>query len=94
MAQAIVTKFLNATHTKGSRIKATSAYGSITVGYHSAPDDRLCGCEARNRWAAKQLIFKMNLERTSDQSMWYHTEPDGLAMPDGTGYAFGACLGQ
>ena len=92
MAHAIITKLLGPTNAKGDRIKATSAYGSITVGYHSAPDDRQ-GLEARNRGAAEQLIVKMNLERTSDQSMWYLVETDGLAMPDGTGFAFGACLG-
>lgn len=92
MAQAIITKFHGPTNTKSARIKATCAYGSITIGYHSAPEDKQ-GCEARNRWAAEQLIFKMNLERNSDMSMWYLTEPDGLAMPDGTGYAFGAALG-
>lgn len=91
MAQAIITKFLGPTNTKGARIKATSAYGSITVGYHSVPDDRQ-GCEARNRWAAEQLIVKMNQERTSEYDSWYLTETEGLAMPDGTGYAFGATL--
>lgn len=92
MAHAIITKFLGPTNTKGARIKATSEYGSITVGYHSAPDDKQ-GCEARNRWAAEQLIVKMNQERDLDLGIWYLTEPDGLYMPDGTGYAFGACIG-
>lgn len=91
MTQAIITKFLGPTNYKGARIKATSAYGSITVGYHSAPSEH--GCEALNRWAAEQLILKMNLKAAFEGSMWYLAEPDGLAMPDGTGFAFGACLG-
>ena len=90
MTQAIITKFLGPTKTKGARIKVTSAYGSITVGYHSAPDVTQGSCWSR---AAAQLILKMNLERNSEQSMWYLIGPDGLAMPDGTGYVFGARLG-
>lgn len=92
MAQAIITKFLGPTNTKPARIKATCAYGSITIGYHSVPEDKT-GCEARNRWAAEQLIIKLNQERNLEYNTWYLTEPDGLAMPDGTGYAFGALLG-
>lgn len=92
MAQAIITKFHGPTNTKPARIKATCAYGSITVGYHSVPEDKQ-GCEARNRWAAEQLIIKMNQERRLEYNTWYLTEPNGLAMPDGTGYAFGALLG-
>lgn len=34
----------------------------------------------------------MNQERTSEYDSWYLTEPEGLALPDGTGYAFGATL--
>lgn len=36
--QAIVTKFIPATTSKPSRIKAYCERGSITIGYHSAPD--------------------------------------------------------
>lgn len=92
MARAIITKFICPTNTKPARIKATGAFGSITVGYHSVPDDKQ-GCEERNRWAAEQLINKVNKDRGLDLGIWYLTEPDGLCMPDGTGYAFGACIG-
>lgn len=52
--QAIQTKFLGPTDTKGSRIKATCAAGSVTIGYpHELSADTA-------HWsAAKTLIIKL-----------------------------------
>lgn len=55
--QAIVTKYLPATNTKGSRIKAQCARGSLTVSY----PHELSG-EACHIYAAKQLIAKFVAE--------------------------------
>ena len=52
--QAIQTKFLPATNTRGSRIKATCAAGSITIGY----PHELSG-QAVHRAAAEALAAKL-----------------------------------
>jgi len=52
--QAIQTKYLSATNTKGSRIKATCAAGSITISYPS----ELSG-QAVHRSAAEALALKL-----------------------------------
>lgn len=54
--QAIVTKYLSPTNTKGSRIKATCAAGSITVDFHSI--DAL-HYEDRHQKAADMLREKL-----------------------------------
>jgi hypothetical protein len=54
MTQAIETKYLRATDTKGSRIKASAFGGSITVGYDYELD-----VSANHRAAASALIAKM-----------------------------------
>ena len=88
MAQAIITKFLGPTHTKGARIKATWLTGSVTVDYHSL--DGSLNCEGRNRQAAQALIDKINRERNPSAGLtWYLMDVRGLGMPDQTGYAFG-----
>lgn len=56
--QAIVTKYLPATETKGSRIKATCAAGTITLDYHSIGDGSL-GEEGLHAEVARQLKLKM-----------------------------------
>jgi hypothetical protein len=52
--QAISTKYLSATNSRGSRIKATCAAGSITIGY----PHELSGM-AVHAAAAKALVDKM-----------------------------------
>ena len=52
--QAIHTKYLPATNTRGSRIKATSAAGSVTIPY----PHELSG-QAVHRAAADALVAKM-----------------------------------
>jgi hypothetical protein len=53
--QAIQCKYLSATNSRGSRIKATCASGSITIGY----PHELSG-QAVFRAAADALVIKMN----------------------------------
>ena len=50
MAQAIVTKYIGAGNTRGSRVKATAWAGSVTIPY----DTRLSSAEAHAE-AAKAL---------------------------------------
>lgn len=74
--QAIHTKYLPATNSRGSRIKATCAAGSVTIGY----PHELSG-QAVHRAAAQALADKMG---------W--TSPGygpllGGCLPDG-GYCF------
>lgn len=52
--QAIVTKYLGATNTKGSRIKATASAGSVTVGY-----DHALNSSENHDAACKALADKM-----------------------------------
>lgn len=52
--QAIITKYLGPTNTKGSRIKATCAAGSITKGYDNALDS-----DENHRAVAEALCKKL-----------------------------------
>jgi hypothetical protein len=74
--QAIITKYLPATNTKGSRIKATCGAGSTTISY----PHELSG-QAVHRAAAEALIVKLR---------WDDREYGGLlggGLPDGS-YCF------
>jgi hypothetical protein len=74
MSQAIITKFISATNTRGARIKATSWHGSVTIPYdHALSEGRA------HRAAADALCVKRGLHwRIVAQA----------SMPDGRGYAF------
>jgi hypothetical protein len=52
--QAIITKYLGPTNTKGSRIKATCAAASVTLGYDSALNS-----DGNHRAAAEALCKKL-----------------------------------
>jgi hypothetical protein len=54
VTQAIETRYLGPTNTKGTRIKATAWGGNITVGYDYALD-----AQDNHRAAADALIAKM-----------------------------------
>jgi hypothetical protein len=75
MRQAIITKYLGPTNTRGSRIKARAAAGSITSHYHSE-----LSSEANHTNAA---IYFANEKGWLDKNTLV-----GGAMPDGTGYCF------
>jgi hypothetical protein len=53
--QAIVTKYISATNTKGSRIKATCAAGSLTVHW-----DHELSVEGNHEAAAKELVRQLD----------------------------------
>lgn len=78
MSQAITTKFLGPTNTRGSRIKATADAGSITVIY----DHRL-SVDANHRAAAMALV-----ERCGWTEPHYPADWVGGGLPGGKGYAF------
>lgn len=91
MAQAIITKFLGPTNTKGARIKAHTGLGntssSVTIGYHSLEGS--LSNENRYRAVAQELVDKINFESDQQSSMWVLQEFKGLVMPKQEGYAFG-----
>lgn len=75
MRQAIVTKYLSPTNTRGARVKATAQAGSVTI-----PWDHALNSEDNHTEAARRLM-----ERYS-----WHTKNDmrGGASPNGKGYCF------
>lgn len=56
--QAIITKYIGPTNSRGSRIKASASAGSVTIGY----DDAL-GVEDNHHAAALALAIKMGWEK-------------------------------
>ena len=75
--QAITTRYIGPTNTRGSRIKAYAAAGSVTL--HR--DDSL-GIEANHAKAAKALADKFGWKGA------YHIG----GMPDDSGYVFVAVI--
>jgi hypothetical protein len=71
--QAIVTKFIGPSNTKGSRIKATAATGSLTIHI-----DHALSIEDNHARAAEALANKW-----SWRGQWFMG-----GMPDGHGYCF------
>lgn len=80
--QAIQTKYLPATNTRGSRIKATCERGSITIDY----PHELHGDEC-HREAVRQLVARFIAEDSIRQPVsvnpWARTFVTG-GLPDGT----------
>jgi hypothetical protein len=74
--QAIVTKYLSPTNTRGSRVKATAQAGSIT-----APWDYALDTTGNHRAAAIALANKYKWLDHSDLS-------EGGSLPAGTGECF------
>lgn len=73
MSQAIVTKYIPATNTKGSRVKATSWAGSVTVNYEHG-----LNADQNHLAAAKSLAEKFG---------WKGSFVGG-DNPDARGYTF------
>jgi len=74
--QAITTKYLGPTDYKGSRIKAKSARGSLTVHYNDA-----LNTEDNHREAAEALIAKLDWAKLG--GVWHQG-----GLPDDDGYCF------
>lgn len=72
--QAIITKYLGATDTRGARIKATAYDGSVTIPYDYALSE-----EANYRQAAMALVAKYG---------WPADNWISGGAPDGFGYVF------
>lgn len=72
MRQAIITKFMGPTNSRGARVKATADAGSITVGW-----DYALNIEGNHTAAAKALAMKLGWA-----GHWH-----GGGLP-GSGYAF------
>lgn len=73
MYQAIITKYLGPTNTRGSRISAKAAAGRVSVPY-----DHALNIEGNHTAAAQALADKMG---------WKGALVGG-GVPDGSGYAF------
>ena len=74
MSQAIITKFISATNTRGARIKATAQAGSIIVRHSNNGD-------VGHIQAAQALIEKLGWPEAA--SAWAMG-----AMPNNSGFAF------
>ncbi len=84
--QAIVTKYIGPSNTKGSRIKAKAAAGSLTVhlDFRRANScDNALNIEDNHAKAAEALANKYKW-----RGVWYIG-----GMPDDTGYCFVSCDG-
>jgi len=62
VTQAIETRYLGPTNTKGGRIKATAWAGSVTIGY-----DHALGHAENHRAAADALLAKLGWDGTFAQ---------------------------
>lgn len=78
IVQAITTKYIGPSNTRGSRIKATAAAGSVTI-----PCDDALSIEGRHAKAAKALAMKFG---------WSGYYFQG-GMPNDCGYAF-VCVNE
>ena len=79
--QAIITKFLGPTNTRGARIKAAAMRGSLTVSYDHSMDS-----EGNHVAAAKALKEKFQFEDPAAHrahSFWIQPTVTGT-LPDGT----------
>lgn len=76
--QAIITKFIGPTDTRGARIKATASSGSVTVGYPYELSGQEC-----HRFAADALCEKLG----GRPAGWDSSRLIGGGLPDGT-YCF------
>lgn len=74
--QAITTRYIGPTNTRGSRVKATAAAGSVTLHWDCALNS-----ENNHARAAKALADKFKWRGT-----WY-----GGGMPNDCRYAFVSC---
>ena len=74
MTQAIMTRYIGPSNSRGSRIKATAWGGSVTVAYNDADNS-----EKNHARAAQALCAKMG---------WHQTGWVGGGTPDGRGWCY------
>jgi hypothetical protein len=75
--QAIVTKYLGPTNTRGARVKATAQAGSVTV-----PWNHEWGVDRNHAFAASELVKRYGWP----SGPWVHG-----AAPDGSGNVYVLC---
>lgn len=75
--QAIITKYLGPTNSRGARVKAKCQAGSVTVAWDDALD-----VDANHYAAVKALVTELG---------WENMTFVGGGLPDGTGNAY-TCL--
>lgn len=81
--QAIVTKYINPTNTKGARIKATCDAGSITIPFEYAGTE-----EQTHAAAAMALVRKLGWENHGGASDRGNGAWTVGSLPGQTGYCF------
>jgi hypothetical protein len=80
MAQAIITKYVNPTAKRGSRVKVTGWMNSALYQWDASLSE-----EENHAVAAGHYVYELNKERAGDYQ-W--SIVSGGAMPDTSGYAF------
>ncbi|EOT2573917.1 hypothetical protein ACLB81_000384 [Shigella sonnei] len=78
MAQAIITKFLAPTMSRGDRVKATCWNSSVTIAWSYQLDTY-----GNHRAAVEELVKKLNAKMDSEFKILA-----GGELPDQSGYAF------
>lgn len=80
MAMAIITKYVNPTAKRGSRVKVQSWLNSTLYQW-----DETLSVEENHSVAAGHYVYELNKERSGDRQ-WEIVS--GGSMPDTSGYAF------
>ena len=81
MAQALITKYVNPTAKRASRIKVTGGINSALY-----PFDASLSVEENHAVAAGHYVYEMNKMRGGDGREWFISA--GGSMPNEDGYAF------
>lgn len=81
MAQAIITKYVNPTAKRGSRVKVTGGINSALY-----PFDASLSVEENHAVAAGHYVYEMNKIRGNDGREW--SIISGGSLPNEDGYAF------
>jgi hypothetical protein len=81
MAQALITKYVNPTPKRASRIKVTGGINSAMY-----PFDASISVEENHAVAAGHYVYEMNKMRGGDGREWFIIS--GGSLPNEDGYAF------
>lgn len=79
--QAIITKYISPSSRRGSRVKATSMMGTLTIDW-----DCELSVETNHLLAAQRLVDELNRERTG-VARWRRVAAGAGQLPDDSGYA-------
>lgn len=81
MAMAIITRYMNATAKRGSRIKVQGWLKSKLYQW-----DEALSVEENHAMAVAHFVYELNKERSTSQSQWSIVQCG--QMPDTSGYAY------